>query len=65
LANLEHTVYELSTRLQRSEESAHYMHVKNQLVTDTMARLLSFNQDLSRTVLSLIGNDNPAYRDCK
>ncbi|KEY64996.1 hypothetical protein S7711_09557 [Stachybotrys chartarum IBT 7711] len=63
LANLEHTVYELSTRLQRSEESAHYMHVKNQLVTDTMARLLSINQDLSRTVLSLISNDNPAYRD--
>ncbi|KAF5013221.1 hypothetical protein FDECE_763, partial [Fusarium decemcellulare] len=63
LANIEHTVYDLSARLQRSEETAHYMHVKNQAAMDTVNRLLHFNQELTRTMLSLVPADSPVSRD--
>lgn len=63
LAGIEHNLYDLSTRLQRSEEAAQYMHVRNQAVMETMGRLLHFNQELSRTVLSLFPTESPQYRD--
>jgi hypothetical protein len=62
--SIEHTLYDLSLRLQRSEENAHYMHVKQSALMETMSRLLSFNQELSRIVLQLVPSpDNPAHRD--
>lgn len=63
LANIEHNLYDLSARLQRSEEAAHYMHVKNQAAMETMGRLLHFNQELSRAVFSLVPVDSPISRD--
>ncbi|KAI1855306.1 hypothetical protein JX266_000171 [Neoarthrinium moseri] len=64
VVNIEHTLYELSSRLQRSEENAHYMHIKHQAMMDTVTRLLDFNQQLSRTVLSLVPNPNePIHQD--
>ncbi|KAL2214156.1 hypothetical protein CC79DRAFT_1362938 [Sarocladium strictum] len=63
MAGIEHTLFDLTNRLQRSEEAAQYMHVRNQVITDTMGRLLQFNQDLSRTVLSLFPADSHHYRD--
>lgn len=63
MANIEHTLYDLSSRLQRSEENAHYMHVKNQAAMETMSRLLHFNQELSRAVLSLVPTDSLVSRD--
>lgn len=65
MAGIEHTLFDLTNRLQRSEEAAQYLHVRNQVVTDTMGRLLQFNQDLSRTVLSLFPAESPHYRDSK
>lgn len=63
---IEQTLYELSSRLQRSEETAHYMHIKQQAMMDTVTRLLDFNQALSRTVLSLVPNPNePIHQDGK
>jgi cob(I)alamin adenosyltransferase len=63
LLNIEHTLFDLSNRLQRSEEAAHYMHVKNQAAMDTVNRLLQFNQELSRTMLSLVPAESPISRD--
>ncbi|KAH6997128.1 HSF-type DNA-binding-domain-containing protein [Ilyonectria destructans] len=63
LVNIEHTLYDLGARLQRSDEAAHYMHVKNQAAMETMGRLLHFNQELSRAVLSLVPTDSPISRD--
>ncbi|KAK1596094.1 HSF-type DNA-binding protein [Colletotrichum navitas] len=64
MSGIEHTLYDLSMRLQRSEENAHYMHIKQQAVMETMSRLLQFNQELSRTVLNLIPSpDHPVHRD--
>ncbi|KAM4059252.1 HSF-type DNA-binding domain-containing protein [Hirsutella rhossiliensis] len=63
LANLEHSLFDMSARLQRSEENAHFMNIKNQAAMETMSRLLQFNQDLSRAVLSLVPADSPVHRD--
>ncbi|KAL1878553.1 hypothetical protein VTK73DRAFT_7818 [Phialemonium thermophilum] len=64
LASIEHALYDLSTRLQRSEENAHYMHVKQQAAMETISRLLHFNQELSRAVLALAPSpDNPIHRE--
>jgi hypothetical protein len=65
-ARIEYTIHDMEMRLRRSEESAHYMHVKQQALMETMTRLLHFNQELSRAVLSLVpGPDNPIHRDGK
>ncbi|EQK99713.1 flocculation suppression protein [Ophiocordyceps sinensis CO18] len=63
LANLEHSLYDMSARLQRSEENAHFMNIKSQAAMETMSRLLQFNQDLSRAVQSLVPADTPVHRD--
>lgn len=66
LSSIEHTLYDLSARLQRHEENAQFMQVKHQAIMDTVARLLQFNQDLSRAVLALApGPDHPIHRDGK
>jgi len=64
LNGIEHTLYELSSRLQRHEENAQFMHVKHQTIMDTVSRLLQFNRELSQAVLALAPNpDNPIHRD--
>ena len=64
LASIEHIVYELSNRVARSDENTHLMYIKQQALLDTVTRLLHFNQELSRTVISLVPNpDNPIHRD--
>ncbi|KAK5635190.1 hypothetical protein RRF57_010902 [Xylaria bambusicola] len=63
LASIEHSLYETNLKLQRNEENAQYMHVKQQAMVDVINRLLHFNQELSRTVLALVPPDNPLHRD--
>ncbi|KAF5024047.1 hypothetical protein F66182_3895 [Fusarium sp. NRRL 66182] len=63
LLNIEHTLFDLSNRLQRSEEAAHYMHVKNQAAMDTVNRLVHFNQELTRTMLTLVPPESSISRD--
>ncbi|KAL1843631.1 hypothetical protein VTJ49DRAFT_613 [Mycothermus thermophilus] len=65
LNSIEHTLFDLSTRLQRYEEHAQIMQVKYQAVMDTVTRLLQFNQDLSRAVLALAPLDSPMHRDAE
>ncbi|KAK3315064.1 HSF-type DNA-binding-domain-containing protein [Apodospora peruviana] len=62
--SIEHTLYEMSSRLQRQEENAHLLQIKNQAIMDTVSRLLQFNHELSRAVLALAPSpDNPIHRD--
>ncbi|GAP83739.2 putative flocculation suppression protein [Rosellinia necatrix] len=63
LAGIEHSLYEINVKLQRSEETAQYMHIKQQMMVETINKLLQFNQELSRTVLSLVPPENPIHRD--
>lgn len=66
LNSIEHTLYDLSTRLQRHEENAQFMHIKHQAIMDTVSRLLQFNHELSRAVLALAPSpDNPIHHDGK
>ncbi|KHN99221.1 flocculation suppression protein [Metarhizium album ARSEF 1941] len=63
LSNLENTLYDVSARLQRSEENAHYMHLKNQTAMEMTGRLLHFNQELARAIISLVPLDSAVQRD--
>jgi hypothetical protein len=63
LASIEHTLFDLTARLQRAEENAQMMQVKHQAIMDTVSRLLQYNQDLSRAVLSLAPPDSQIHRD--
>ncbi|KAI4869090.1 hypothetical protein F4820DRAFT_61983 [Hypoxylon rubiginosum] len=63
LSGVEHSLYEVTARLQRSEENVHIMSVKQQAMADTIKSLLQLNQDLSRTVLGLYPPENPIHRE--
>jgi len=60
---LEHTIYDMNLRLQRHEENAQFMHIRYQAVTDTVARLLQYNHELSRAVLALAPGSESVQRD--
>ncbi|TVY21450.1 Flocculation suppression protein [Lachnellula arida] len=40
LTNLEHTLYDMHARLQRSEDNSQFLHVRNQIVMDALSRSL-------------------------
>lgn len=63
LFGIERSVQDLYARLDRSESNAHYMQVKHQALLDSVNRLLSFNQEQSRILMTLVSPDNPIHRD--
>ncbi|KAH6670726.1 HSF-type DNA-binding-domain-containing protein [Halenospora varia] len=64
LTQLEHTLYEMHARLQRSEDNSQFLHVRNQIVMEALSRSLQLNHEMSRAVLSLVPNpDTPLHRD--
>jgi hypothetical protein len=66
LTNLEHTLYDMHARLQRSEDNSQFLHVRNQVVMESLSRSLQLNHEMARVLLSLIPNpDTPLYRDGK
>lgn len=65
VANLEHSLYELASRLQRSEENVHYLQSKAHTAMDTLGKVLHFNQELTRSLLSLAPVDSAVHRDGK
>jgi hypothetical protein len=66
LTNLEHTLYEMHGRLQRSEDNSQFLHVRNQVVMEALSRSLQLNHEMARAMLSLVPNpDTPLHRDGK
>jgi hypothetical protein len=63
LGGIEHFVLDLDRRSQQSQQDYQYMMVKQQALTDTITRLLHFNQELTRTVLQLVPPESPVYRN--
>lgn len=63
LSSLEHSLYDMSARLQRSEEAVYQLQFKNQSAMEAMNRMLSFSQDMSRFLLAIIHTDSPVHRD--
>lgn len=62
--NFDQAMFNFDARLQRNEEAMHYMHIKHQAAMDMIARLLHFNQELSRNLLNMVPSmDNPIHRD--
>ncbi|KAH6717912.1 HSF-type DNA-binding-domain-containing protein [Leptodontidium sp. 2 PMI_412] len=64
LTNLEHTLYEMHARLQRSEDNSQFMHTRNQVVMEGLVRSLQLNHELSRAILSIAPNpESSLHRD--
>ncbi|CZT42167.1 related to heat shock transcription factor HSF21 [Rhynchosporium secalis] len=64
LTSLEHAMYEMNGRLQRSEDNLHFMHARNQVVMEALSRALQINHDMSRAILSISPNqESPLHRD--
>ena len=64
LTNVEHTLYDMHARLQRSEDNSHLLHVRNQVVMEALSRSLQLNHEMARVLLSLTPNpDTPLHRD--
>lgn len=65
-ARLEHALYDVGIRLQRSEESAHYMHARQHALSEMLSKSMFFNQELTRLLLTLVPTpEHPVYRDGK
>ncbi|TVY48143.1 hypothetical protein LOCC1_G001924 [Lachnellula occidentalis] len=66
LTNLEHTLYDMHARLQRSEDNSQFLHVRNQIVMDALSRSLQLNHEMSRAVQTLVPNpDTALHQNCK
>ncbi|RAL61730.1 hypothetical protein DID88_002798 [Monilinia fructigena] len=63
LTQLEHTLYDMHGRLAKNDETTHSFHVRNQIVMDTLTRVLQMNHDMSRMMLSLTSPESPLHRD--
>ena len=44
LTQLEHTLYDMHARLQRSEDNSQFLHVRNQIVMESLSRSLQVNR---------------------
>ncbi|KAL5594048.1 hypothetical protein BROUX41_001100 [Berkeleyomyces rouxiae] len=60
---LDHALYDLNMRLQRSEEVSHYMQLRQQALTDSMIRMLQFSQEMARAVSTMVPPENPVHRE--
>jgi hypothetical protein len=56
LTNLEHTLYDMHARLARSEENTNYLHIRHQVVMDTLSRSLAVRISPGRSLVSLMGS---------
>ncbi|KAI1333941.1 hypothetical protein F5Y15DRAFT_409979 [Xylariaceae sp. FL0016] len=63
MSAIEHSLYEVQLRLQRSEENANITQMKYQAMVETLNRVLHINLELSRAVLSFVPPENPLHRD--
>ncbi|KAL8939785.1 MAG: hypothetical protein Q9216_003172 [Gyalolechia sp. 2 TL-2023] len=64
IASLEHSLYELHTRLVRTEESNTALSSKCQVLSDNVARCHQWSHDISHFLMSMISDqDNPIRRD--
>jgi hypothetical protein len=59
-------LYDMHSRLQRSEDNSQFLHVRNQVVMEALSRSLQLNHEMARVLLSLAPNtESPLHRDGK
>lgn len=56
LVNLEHTLYDMHGRLQRSEDNSQFLHVRNQIVMDALSRSLQVGSATFFKALTTVQN---------
>ncbi|KAJ4305302.1 Flocculation suppression protein [Kalmusia sp. IMI 367209] len=64
LATLEHGLYDMHARVQRSEDSCAYLSQKNNILMDNMIKCHQWNHDLTNYIMALISDpENQVYKD--
>ncbi|KAF1978528.1 hypothetical protein BU23DRAFT_226923 [Bimuria novae-zelandiae CBS 107.79] len=64
LAALEHGLYDMHARMQRSEDSCAYLSQKNTILMDNMIKCQQWNHDLTNFIMALIPDpENQVHRD--
>ncbi|KAI9652040.1 MAG: hypothetical protein M1831_007232 [Alyxoria varia] len=64
LSMLEHSLYEIHSRLTRSEENNAFMAAKCQDLSEKLSKTYHYNHDLSSTLMKLLDDpEHPVYRD--
>ncbi|KAL5432349.1 hypothetical protein PMIN05_008921 [Paraphaeosphaeria minitans] len=64
LAALEHGLYDMHARMQRSEDSCAYLSQKNTILMDNMLKCQQWNHDLTNYIMALIPDpENQVYKD--
>lgn len=53
LTQLEHTLYDMHARLQRSEDNSQFLHVRNQVVIESLTRSLQVGLPLPYVMSSI------------
>ncbi|EMD60941.1 hypothetical protein GGP41_009884 [Bipolaris sorokiniana] len=64
LQNLEHSLYDMHTRMQRSEETCNYLNQKSLVLAEGMMRCHQWNHDLANYIMAMVPDpENPIHRD--
>lgn len=64
LAALEHGLYDMNARMQRSEDSCSYLSQKNTILMDNLIKCQQWNHELTSFIMALIPDpENQVYKD--
>ncbi|KNG49518.1 flocculation suppression protein [Stemphylium lycopersici] len=64
LQNLEHSLYEMHSRMQRSEDTCSYLNQKSLVLAEGMMRCHQWNHDLANYIMAMVPDpENPIHRD--
>ncbi|PSN72012.1 hypothetical protein BS50DRAFT_241101 [Corynespora cassiicola Philippines] len=64
LSVLEHSLYDMHARMQRSEDSCAYLNQKNMVLQEGMMRCHQWNQDLANYIMALVPDpENSIHKD--
>ncbi|KAF1842398.1 uncharacterized protein K460DRAFT_409815 [Cucurbitaria berberidis CBS 394.84] len=64
LNGLEHSLYDMHARMQRSEDTCAYLNQKTLVLMEGMMRCHQWNQDLSSYIMAMVPDpENPIHRD--
>lgn len=65
LAHIEHSLYEAHGRLSERDSQIHQLHSRNQALTEALVRSMQLNQDMSKTLVTMVNNpEAPTSRTC-
>ncbi|CAG5144119.1 uncharacterized protein ALTATR162_LOCUS1483 [Alternaria atra] len=64
LQNLEHSLYDMHARMQRSEDTCAYLNQRSSVLAEGMMKCHQWNQDLATLIMQMVPDpENPIHRD--